>query len=158
MPHDYALIPAIPPSEVKSFEVIDYAKNFTSLYCEVFPYGCANPPPAGNVIAIYTYGQKGIFGANRAVGLTKAAISGFAVPREFYAPKHEQLTAQDWLKPDLRTLIHWAPKLVTDSAGRSTVSFYNADITGKVQVIVEAISENGEIGYRQLIYDVRRKE
>jgi hypothetical protein len=158
MPYDYPLISAIPPSEVKSFEVIDYAKNFTSLYCELYPRACLNAPATGNVIAIYTYGKKGIFGANRAVGLTKAAIQTFAAPREFYAPKHEQLTQQDWLKPDLRTLIHWAPKLKTDSSGRASVSFYNADLTGSMQVIVEAISENGEIGYRQFSYEVKKEE
>lgn len=158
MPYNYGLIPAIPPSEVKSFEIIDYAKNFTSLYCEIFPDRCLAAPPVGNVIAIYTYGQKGIFGANRAVGLTKAAISTFAAPREFYAPRHEQLTQQDWLKPDPRTLIHWAPKLAADSTGRTSVSFYNGDLTGTVEVIVEAISGNGEIGYRRFRYVVKKKE
>jgi hypothetical protein len=158
MPYDYGLIPSIPPSEVKTFEVIEYAKNFTSLYCELFPQGCMNAPAWGNVIAIYTYGKSGLFGANRAPGLTKAAIPVFSTPRTFFAPKYEQSDTVNWQKQDLRSLIHWAPNLQTDSTGRSSLSFYNADLTGKMLVIVEAISPNGEIGYQQLSFDVRREE
>ncbi|PZR29965.1 MAG: hypothetical protein DI535_00225 [Citrobacter freundii] len=158
-PYDYGLIPAIPPSEVKSVELIEYAKGFTSLYCELFPTSCLGAPPTGNIIAIYTYARIGLFGANRAPGLTKAAVPVFSTQREFYAPKYDQLKTEDWQKPDLRSLIHWAPKIQTDSAGHAKISFYNADLTGKTQVIIEAISPNGEIGYKRLTYDViKRKE
>ncbi|MCG2615353.1 hypothetical protein LZZ85_13720 [Terrimonas sp. NA20] len=158
MPYDYPLIPSIPPSEVKTFEVIDFAKNFSTLYCELFPQSCMNAPAWGNVIAIYTYGKSGLFGANRAPGITKAAIPVFSPQRTFFAPKYEQPTADDWKKQDLRSLIHWAPNVQTDSTGRTSVSFYNADLTGKMLVIAEAISPNGEVGYQQLTFDVRRKE
>ncbi|MEI9810239.1 MAG: hypothetical protein WDO16_21535 [Bacteroidota bacterium] len=155
---DYSLIPGIPPGEVKSFELIEYAKNFRSLYCEAIPEGCGmNAPMTGNVIAIYTYGGKGLFGANPAVGIMKTAVPAFAAPREFYAPKYEQLKPGDWLKPDLRTLIHWEPKVRMDSLGKGAAIFYNADNTGTMQVIVEAISRNGEIGYQELSFDVRKR-
>ena len=36
----------------------------------------------------------------------------------------------------------------------ATTSFFNADNPGKMKVIVEAISEDGRIGYKELIYDV----
>jgi hypothetical protein len=161
MGHDYDLIPSIPPSEVKSFELIPYAKNFQKLLCEVIPDACCakcNPPSVGNVIAIYTYGGKGIFGVKPAAGISKSAVPVFAAPREFYAPKYEQLKPDDWLKPDLRTLVHWEPKLKVDSQGKASVSFYNADNPGPMQVIVEAISSNGEIGYKELNFEVRKKE
>jgi hypothetical protein len=155
---DYSLIPGIPPSEVKSFELIEYAKNFRSLYCDAVPEGCGmNAPMIGNVIAIYTYGGKGLFGANAAVGIMKAAVPVFAAPREFYAPKYEQLKPDDWLKPDLRTLIYWNPNVRIDSSGKGAAVFYNADNPGTMQVIVEAISQDGEIGYQELFYDVRKR-
>jgi len=158
-PYDYGLIPSIPPSEVKSVELIEYARNFSGLYCDIFPTSCLNAPPTGNVIAIYTYGKSGLFGANRAQGITKASIPVFSTPREFYAPKYDQLNSADPQKPDLRTLIHWAPQVHTDSNGHASVSFYNADLTGKTLVIVEAISPDGEIGYKRLSLDViKRKE
>lgn len=157
-PYDYGLIPGIPPSEVKSVELIEYAKNFTSLYCELFPTSCLGAPPTGNIVAVYTYAKIGLFGANRAPGLTKAAVPVFSTQREFYAPKYDQLKTEDWQKPDLRSLIHWAPKVQTDSTGHATVSFYNADLTGKTQVIIEAISPNGEIGYKRLSFDVIKRK
>lgn len=157
-PTAYPLIPSIPPSEVSSFEIIEYAKNFASLYCEVFPHGCANAPAWGNVIAIYTYGKKGLFGAKRSPGIVKAAVPAFAPSREFYAPKYKQLSATDWLKPDLRSLVYWQPKIITDSLGKATASFYNADNTGQMKVLVEAITEDGQIGYQQLVFDVQKRE
>jgi uncharacterized protein YfaS (alpha-2-macroglobulin family) len=63
---------------------------------------------------------------------------------------------EDWYKPDLRALVHWQPQLVTDSLGKAKTTFYNADNLGKMQVVVEAISENGKIGYGEIFYDIRR--
>lgn len=157
-PWDYGLIPYIPPSEVKSVELIEYARHFSSLYCEIFPMSCLAAPPSGNVVAIYTYAKQGIFGANRAPGIMKAAIPVFATPREFYAPKHADLKPADWEKPDLRSLVHWAPQVKTDSTGHAIVSFYNSDLTGNTQVVVEAISADGKIGYKRVSFDVVRRK
>lgn len=157
-PIDYPLIPNIPPSEVSSFEIIEYAKDFASLYCELFPRNCLNAPVWGNVIAIYTYGKKGLFGAYRSPGIVKAAVPAFAPSREFYAPRYKQLSATDWLKPDLRSLVYWQPKITTDRLGKATATFYNADNPGQMMVLVEAITEDGEIGYQQLVFDVEKRE
>ena len=159
MGYNYNLIPDIPPSEVKSFELIPYAKNFRGLFCEAIPEACGmDSPTVGNVIAIYTYGGKGIFGVKPPVGIGKSSVPVFSTPREFYAPKYEQLKTADWLKPDLRTLVHWEPKLKADSMGKASASFYNADNTGTMQVLVEAISSNGEIGYKELSLNIRKRE
>jgi hypothetical protein len=154
--YEYNLIPGIPTNEVKSFELIPYAKNFRSLFCEAIYCGY-NTPAIGNVIAIYTYAGKGIYGVRPTIGLNKMEVPVFAPVREFYAPKYDQLKPDDWLKPDLRNLIHWQPNINTDSTGRATTSFYNSDKTGKIQMVVEAISENGEIGYQELFFDVKKR-
>ena len=153
----YPLIPNIPPSEVSSFELIPYAKKFSSLYCTVFPQGCNGAPLWGNVIAIYTYGKKGIFGANRAEGIMKTSIPVFSAAREFYAPKYEQLKPADWNQPDLRALVHWQPILKTDSMGKASTQFYNADNKGTMQVVVEAIADDGTIGYSEIEYEVKQR-
>ena len=158
MSYEYPLIPSIPPTEVSSFEVIEYAKNFSSLYCKVFPQGCRNAPAWGNVIAIYTYGKKGLYGANRAVGIIKASVPVFSAPREFYEPKYETLKPEDWFKPDLRALVHWQPELAVDSLGKASTTFYNADNIGKMEVVIEAISDKGEIGYQEMEYNVERRK
>lgn len=155
---DYPLIPFIPVSEVTSFELIEFASNFMTLYCEVYPFNCVQPPTIGNVIAIYTHGKKGLFGANSPAGIIKAAVPVFTSPRVFYAPKYPQLTPELLQKPDLRTTVFWQPNFYTDSTGKALVSFYNADHIGPMQVVVEAISSKGEIGYHDLIYQVKKRE
>jgi hypothetical protein len=155
---DYPIIPNIPPSEVRSFEIIEHAKNFCNLFQETFPgagpIDC--PPLGGNVIAIYTNAGKGLSGAYSSKGLTQALVPGFSESREFYAPKYENMHPEEWYKPDLRALIHWQPQIVTDSLGNAKTSFYNADNLGKIQIVVEGISEDGEIGYQELFYDVMK--
>lgn len=153
-PHEYQFVPNIPPSEVKSFEIIEGAKNFSSLYCEIFPQSCAYAPAWGDVIAIYTYGGKSIYGANRSEGILKTTIPVFSASREFYAPKYEQLRPEDWIKPDFRALVHWAPQVMTDNYGKATTTFYNADNLGKMRVVVEAYSDDGKIGYQEFEYEV----
>lgn len=157
MPHEYPFIPNIPPSEVSSFEIIKDAKNFAKLYSEVVP-GSREIPPSGDIIAIYTYAGNGIYGINAPVGSLNTSVPVFSTPCEFYAPKYENLKREDWIRPDLRTLIHWQPKLQTDSLGNASVLFFNADNLGKMQVVIEAISANGEIGYTAVEYEVRKNK
>jgi len=156
--YEYPFIPNIPPSQVKSFEIIEGARNFSKLYLEKYPQASPLDAPAwGDVIAIYTYGGKGIYGTSEPVGILHAAIPVFSAPSEFYAPKYENLQPNDWYKPDLRALVHWMPKFKTDSLGKSAVTYYNADITGEMMVVVEAISENGDIGYKEMVYSVKKR-
>lgn len=58
--------------------------------------------------------------------------------------------------PDLRSLVHWEPHLTIDSAGTGSTTFYNADNLGEMLIIVETISENGEIGYEELLFTVEK--
>ncbi len=152
--NEYEFIQSIPPSEVSSVEVIEYAKNFPILYCEVFPINCIQPPAFGNIIAIYTYAQQGVLGAKSPKGIMKTTIPVFLQSKEFYAPKYDNVNQDDLEKPDLRTLIHWQPILKTDDSGIGKTSFYNADNTGDMLVIMEAITENGDIGYQEYTYKV----
>lgn len=158
MPEEYELVPNIPPSEVVSFEIIEYADNFTSLYCTVHPPSCRFAPQTGNVIAIYTRGKKGLYGTNPPVGIMHTSIPVFSAHREFYAPKYDSPEDNKTNKPDLRALIHWEPLVATDSMGNATVSFYNADIPGQMLVVTEAISSDGKIGYREIEYEVEGKQ
>ncbi|MBU3821824.1 hypothetical protein KO566_07105 [Flavobacteriaceae bacterium XHP0103] len=153
-PYEFELAQSIPPDEVSSVELIEYAKNFASLYCDVFPYGCIEPPRWGNVLAIYTHGQKGIYNANSPMGILKTSIPVFSQTKEFYAPKYDASFTDDLQKPDLRALVHWQPILETNDDGTANISFYNADVTGEIMVVVEAITEDGEIGYQEFIYKV----
>lgn len=153
--YNYALIPNIPPSEVKGVELIEFASNFSSLYREAYPE--ASPmtvPMIGNVIAIYTHAGNGIFSVQQPTDILKAAIPVFSAEREFESPDYSKWASQDWKKPDLRSLIHWEPNALTDAEGKTTVSFYNADLPRRMLIILEAISEDGRLGYQEIIYEV----
>ena len=155
--YDYPLVAYIPPGEIKSFEIIRSAKNFSKLYLEADPgTPIRDVPTIGSVIAIYTRAGKGLYGVQKPEGLLYATVPVFSQPKEFYAPKYTNVSATDRAKPDLRTLVHWQPGIVTDSTGNVAISFYNADYTGEMKVIVEAISGNGKIGYKELIFNVEK--
>lgn len=154
--HSYGLIPDIPPSEVKSVELIRFAKNFIPLYMEYDPLVIPlNIPPVGSVIAIYTHAGKGVFGVRKPPGLLQAQVPVYSPKVEFYAPKYDRKEPEEVGKPDLRTLIHWSPRLVTDEHGKVSTSYYHGDISGETVVVIEAISVAGEVGYRELLYDVK---
>jgi hypothetical protein len=153
--YEYPSIPNIPPSEVKSFEIIPNTINFAKIFFATFPQATMLPRlPIGHVIAIYTYAGQGLYGAYQAKGMMKTTVPVFSASREFYAPKHDNTNA--WVNPDLRALVHWAPNLKADSLGKASVNFYNADNTGEMKVVVEAISDKGEIGYKELDYKVAK--
>ncbi|NER81147.1 MAG: hypothetical protein F6K42_16590 [Leptolyngbya sp. SIO1D8] len=158
MSENYSLIPNIPSSEVRSFEIIEYAEKFSKLYMTVFPeVDPLDVPTLGNVIAIYTYQGKGLHGVSKPLGLQKKSVPVFSAPREFYSPKYENISPEDWIKPDLRSIIHWEPNIKADSLGRVSLSFYNSDNLGEVLVVVEAISDEGDIGYKKYVYQVKKK-
>jgi hypothetical protein len=51
--------------------------------------------------------------------------------------------------------LFWGPEILTDSAGRATVSFTNNGNTHEVLVTVEAISANGAYGSNSIRYSVK---
>ncbi|SEL83862.1 hypothetical protein SAMN05421740_11154 [Parapedobacter koreensis] len=159
MGYSYNIIPNIPPSEVKSVELIRFAKNFSSLYREVYPeVPPLDVPAVGSIIAIYTHAGKGLFAVHKPTGLLQATVPVYSPVIEFYAPHYESPTEADLARPDLRTLIHWAPELVTDDNGEAMTSYYHSDATGETVIVVEAVSTDGEIGYKELIYEVSESD
>ncbi|MFO7658802.1 MAG: hypothetical protein R6W78_17205 [Bacteroidales bacterium] len=155
---EYSFIQHIPPSEVVSLEIIEQPKNWYDLYYEA---NNTSPPPGAatcSIIAIYTKANKGIYGAYIPRGLTRAIMPVFSESKEFYSSRYENSNYKNSRIPDLRTLIHWQPILETDSLGNAMTTFYNSDIPGEMRVVVEAITEKGEIGYQEIDYKVEGKE
>jgi hypothetical protein len=161
--YEYSQLQNIPAGEVTSIEVIEYAKFFKPFCIAVYSplqkeSECSDPRkgPEGNIVAIYTKTGKGIHSAYsyKPKGLSQTTIPVFSESKIFYAPKYDKVTEEDFQWPDLRTLIHWQPILITDNSGKAEVSFYNGDITGDMLVIVESIAENGAIGYQEFNYKV----
>lgn len=156
---DYEAIAYIPPSEVSSFEIIKDVNYRSKIWLEFCPEcDVLATPKTIDIIAIYTYGGNGLSSVRRTKGIFKATIPVYSTPREFYSPKYANLQPGDWYKPDLRALIDWEPKLIADTSGTTSTTFYNADNIGDMQVVVEAITDDGKIGYQELVYNVSKRE
>lgn len=155
--YNFSLVPDIPLRAVKSVEIIRNTSSANRYFCDVFPGACvASPlPQFPGILAIYTYSGKGLFGAfPKRSNLLLASAPEFSPKREFYSPAYDNPDADSDI-PDLRTLIHWAPNIITDAQGNATVKFYNGDIASKVMILCEgiSISEDG-IGHGEKFYDI----
>ncbi|TAN02144.1 MAG: hypothetical protein EPN39_00490 [Chitinophagaceae bacterium] len=79
-------------------------------------------------------------------GYEKIRIPGYSIVRQFYSPDYSVNKKVNEL-PDKRATLYWNPDLVADSARHSiTFSFYNTDITKRMRIIIEGISNDGKIG------------
>ncbi len=133
MPVEASTLLQINPSMVQSVDVFkDPAK------AAIFGAQGAN-----GVIAVYT---KSGAGTGISVGGTLVTrYGGYAVPKEFYAPKYET-TAPENALADKRATIFWDPLVNTDENGKAKLSYYNTDIAKKHLLIVEGMDESGRLG------------
>lgn len=60
----------------------------------------------------------------------------------------------DWSVPDRRAMLYWKPNIITDKNGQAKTTFFNSDITGKMVLICEGITANGNVGYSEFFYEV----
>jgi TonB-dependent SusC/RagA subfamily outer membrane receptor len=70
---------------------------------------------------------------------------GYQKPVEFYEPKYEVDSVRRSVVPDLRTTIYWNPALKSDSTGMVHVQFYTADKANNYSMVLEGITDEGEI-------------
>jgi hypothetical protein len=73
----------------------------------------------------------------------------FTLPKQFYSPKYTVKNKNTALGTDLRSTIFWEPNIITDAAGKATVSFYSADKAANYSVILEGTNMNGALGYKK---------
>jgi hypothetical protein len=81
---------------------------------------------------------------------------GYQKPTHFYVPKYEVDSVRSGAVPDLRTTIYWNPELKSDSTGTVHVQFYTADKANNYSVMVEGITNEGEIC--RYVGTVKRRE
>jgi hypothetical protein len=151
---DSALVQHMNVKEIKSVEVIDFPNNWLKLYLQVYPD--ARPPyPTGSIISIYTQSGLGLYGAlNSKETIPVNSLKVFSPTKEFYIPKYDLEESIESDQPDLRSTIFWEPIHLTNKEGEGTMSYYHSDNTGDFKIIIESISEDGRLGYKELEYQV----
>jgi len=151
---NYNLLEQIVTTEVKSVEILKTA-SANRYSSTVFQGPIYPPPPSPAILAIYTYNKRGLFGAlNETKGIYKHTLPEFAAKKEFYTPDYSIEDQNDNGFIDVRKLVHWQPNISIDESGRKTLHFYNDDTLGKKKIIIEAISSQGKVGYKEVTYEV----
>ena len=103
----------------------------------------------GGIIApgIYVYTRRGAPNekVEFAPGIKPVTLMGYAVVRNYYSPVYDGSEDKENKKSDFRSLLYWNPVVKTDSEGVTWVSFYNSDLVGEVQVVVEGVTTEGKL-------------
>jgi hypothetical protein len=73
----------------------------------------------------------------------------FTFPKQFYSPKYNVKNKNTAVGTDLRSTVFWEPNIITDAAGKATVSFYSADKAASYSVVIEGTDMNGALGYKK---------
>jgi hypothetical protein len=141
---DASRIIALDPLKIKKIEVVTHKFYTGSSIVE-------------GIVSVRSY--DGDLGA---VQLDPNAIvveyDGLQQRREFYAPAYATRDQQDSRVPDFRNVLLWSPQVITNSGGRTQVSFFTSDIKGKFAVIVQGISPDGLAGAAWTTFDVTGAE
>jgi hypothetical protein len=103
---------------------------------------------ASGVIAFYTKGGTGAGGpGERRPGMHTFRVIGYQG-----ASRPDDPAAGASRGTDYRDVLYWNPVLETDAEGKARVMFYNSDIAGSFQVVLEGITAAGQpVTHMQLV-------
>lgn len=100
---------------------------------------------ANGAIAIYTKKGGDQPADNSFKGLSTVKLAGYSPVKEFYSPDYSEPDPNPETS-DLRTTLYWNPYLFFDKdKKRTTITFYNNDITKKINIVIEGLNENGKL-------------
>ncbi|MDG1730662.1 MAG: hypothetical protein P8K68_02360 [Algibacter sp.] len=111
---------------------------------------------SNGVIAIYS--RTGNFSSTsnvkRKPGIIDFTATGFYSGREFYAPNHLD-TFEDATKPDIRTTLHWEPKIIlSETSNKAEISFFTSDSKSNYAIKIEGVTDTGIPVYHLSTFEV----
>ena len=83
------------------------------------------------------------------LNIKKFSPLGYQKPVEFYSPKYDTAEAKKNPTADLRSVIHWQPNVLIDAEGKASFEFYTADTPSTYTVVIEGVTDTGQLIYRQ---------
>lgn len=108
---------------------------------------------ANGVVLIYTRRGGGVRDVTRGLGIINASILGFHQARQFAV--FDPNTSGYQNRPDLRTTIHWNPRLVTDRDGQIQENFTTSDQLGEFIIIAQGLRRDGKPLFGIMTYEVK---
>ncbi|HZI24124.1 MAG TPA: TonB-dependent receptor plug domain-containing protein, partial [Chryseolinea sp.] len=115
-------------------------------------------------IEVYKYSSGAIYGSRGATGVISITtrkstdypastkelaqfeeikIAGFSASKKFYSPDYSRPT--DNIRADYRSTIYWNPLVRTSENNDAQISFYAADLPTQYRIVVEGVTNNGEV-------------
>ena len=88
--------------------------------------------------------------------MARVLIRGSHMPAEFFKPKYSTATELYNGAKDMRSTIAWEPLIRPSEGGLVSVDFYTADRSGVYDVIIEGITDSGELLYSHTQLEVRK--
>jgi hypothetical protein len=84
--------------------------------------------------------------------MARVLIRGSHKPVEFYKPKYPTPDSRLTSVQDLRSTIAWEPLIRPTETGTAVINFYTADRSSEYNVILEGITDSGELVYTQMSF------
>ena len=116
------------------------------------------PNASNGAVAIYS--RTGSFTSStnvkRKPGILNFTVNGFYTAREFYAPNYsDEFEVFNGYK-DLRTTLHWEPKvMLTPQLPTANISFFTGDIKSNYAIKIEGITNDGVPFYHFSTFEVK---
>jgi len=78
-------------------------------------------------------------------GLEQTRIVGYSITKEFYSPDYTQKNDFDNVE-DVRSTLYWNPLILTEKSNKkTTIQFFNNDISRKLRVVLEGMNTEGKL-------------
>lgn len=106
------------------------------------------------VVAIYTkLGNGNLRNVKRKPGIIDFYFSGFYKAREFYSPNYAD-SFHDNTKQDLRTTLHWEPKIILTGNSKALITFFTSDSKSNYVIEIQGITNEGFPVYNLSTFEV----
>ena len=119
-------------------DVVDYVKHTDITSLAIF--GATAP---NSIVSVFTKKGGAQYIDPHVQGALAERIVGFSSYKEFYSPKYGPQNIND-PRPDRRLPLFWKPDILTVN-GQARVDFFTSDNTGPYIILVEGITNTGEI-------------
>lgn len=123
----------------QNLNMIKRIEVFDGPNAAIFGFGGVN----GVINIITKKGEDLLNEPARLLGGMVEKLKGFTSLREFYSPKYtpENIASK---APDFRNTLYWNPNVILEK-GQTEVYFFTCDNISRYKVLVEGISENGNV-------------
>lgn len=105
--------------------------------------------PAGQGAILMEVSKDGMVFSTDSDAMARILVRGSHKPAEFFKPKYSTASELYNKAKDMRSTIAWEPLLRPAEGGKVAVDFYTSDRSGVYDVIIEGVTDNGELLYNR---------